>query len=126
MNVKYNQHSDEFKIEFGKRLRDLRTKRGFTIEEMINKLQIPRSTYASWELGKRIPLTKSLSAVAEILNTTTSYLMLENNDMNGIATDIKTMLENNELKKVWDGIELNEEQSATIASIINGYLKTQK
>lgn len=125
MKEKNNKHSPEFLKEFGDRLKDLRIKRGYTINELCEELNIHRSTYSSWEYGSRFPLGKSLIILADILETTTSYLNLETDEINSV-NDIKDMLTDDSLKKVWDGKEINEEQAKTIAALINAYLNQPK
>lgn len=113
------QFSAEFHKAFGERLRALRKKRGYTINEMCEKLNKPRSTYSSWELGKRIPLGKSITSLSSILDTSVSYLMLDTDELNPItfiqeSADLKKMLETDKVKIVWDGEELSDDKIKAI------------
>lgn len=117
------QHTEEFKIKFGKRLRDLRESKKITIEEAKDGLKVPRSTYSGWELGKRIPLSKSLSNLAEFYNTNVAYLMLQTDDPQpdkSVTNDLNEFLDIKEV--VWKGKPISEEQAAKIAALIEAYL----
>lgn len=121
-----NTHTDEFKKEFGQRLRSLRKKRGYSTEQVLIALNLPRSTYAAWELGKRVPLTKSLSKLASFLDTNVDYLMLKtDNPIREHQNDLKIAL----LKAstlTWDGKPINEKQAETISALIEAYVKNSQ
>lgn len=118
------KHTEEFRKRFGERLRDLRTKRGHTIEQAHKALNKPRSTYAGWELGKRVPLSKSLNDLAEFLETNVDYLMLNTDNPNKDSkNDLKNILQKEVQGVVWDGKPLTDDQANTIAAIIEAYLK---
>lgn len=58
-----------------KRIRKLRRQREYTQTQMANLLFIGQSTYSSYELGKlNIPLP-TLVRIAQILGTSTDYLL---------------------------------------------------
>lgn len=119
-------HTDEFVKKFGARLRELRKACGYSIDEACAALGAPRSTYAGWELGRRVPLTKSLSELAKLFDTTVDYLMLETDNPKPESNDIKERLLNDPTPIQWDGKNLSEDQATTIAAIIEAYLKGQK
>ena len=57
------------------RLKDLRTQKKITQEELANHLSIPRGTYAHYELGKREPDNNMLLRIASFFNVSTDYLL---------------------------------------------------
>lgn len=54
-------------IEFGKHLRELRKKNGYTQQQMADMLNINRSTYTYYETGKSQPSFQNLKMLCEIL-----------------------------------------------------------
>ncbi|MBT2718302.1 helix-turn-helix domain-containing protein [Bacillus sp. ISL-57] len=118
------RHTEEFRKRFGERLRDLRTKRGHSIEQAHKALNKPRSTYAGWELGKRVPLSKSLNDLAEFLETNVDYLMLNTDNPNQDSKkDLKDVLVDEVDEIVFEGKSLTHDQRSTIAALIEAYLK---
>lgn len=121
-------HSEEFRTSFGNRLRELRKTRGFNIQEAHEALGVPRSTYSGWELGKRIPLTKSLENLADLLETNIDYLMLKTDDssseINKSTKDLNEFLNIDEVK--WQGKLLTPEQASAIRTVVETMLSTSK
>lgn len=80
------------KILFGKRLKELREKRGFTQEELSNMLDIEWQHISRLENGKNLPSCSILLSIAEIFDidvrTLTDYSHLDN------QKDIDKMIEN--------------------------------
>lgn len=113
-------YSEDFRKRFGERLRGLRKDNGYTIENVTSQLGLPRSTYNGWELGKRIPLTKSLDSLAKFYNTSVDYLLLKTD--NKSSESLEDILIN---KLTWEGKELTQEQIKDIQSLIQIYLKNQ-
>ena len=56
-------------------LRVLREKEGLTQKQVANYLQLSRSTYTYYELGKRQPSLQTLSRLAELFRVSTDYLL---------------------------------------------------
>lgn len=73
-----------------KRLIDIRKRHDKTQEEVASLLNITRSTYSRYETGDREPDFKTLIKLAEIFNTSTSYLMGETDDPAPPKTRIDT------------------------------------
>ena len=65
---------------FAERLRQLRRKHNFSQEELAGRVGVHANTVSSWENGV-IPKTKKLQALAEILGTTSAYLLGETNNV---------------------------------------------
>ena len=68
-------YSDDAKI-IGENLRSLRKKYGYTQQQIANKLNCGRSTYALYESGKNIILTEFLYALSKIYpNFSVDYIL---------------------------------------------------
>lgn len=81
------------------RLRELRTQKHLTQEQVADKLGITRPAYTAYEAGKRQPDYSSLRQLADLYGVTTDYL-LGQNDTPKWATekdslDLKEVLEGN-------------------------------
>ena len=61
----------------GNRLKERRVALGYSQSTMADKLNINRSSYFNWEIGKTSPNQKNLSALARILNVPTTYFESE-------------------------------------------------
>lgn len=65
------------KIHINERLRELRTKSGYTQNQIAKILNIDRSTYSYYEIGKTMPDISSLLALAKIFNISISDLLAD-------------------------------------------------
>lgn len=59
----------------GERISALRKKQGLKQVELAKKLNVSRQIISYYETGARLPNTEDIAALAEILNTTTDYLI---------------------------------------------------
>ena len=66
---------------FTKRLKKLRKEAGLTQKEIAQQMQVAQNSYSNWEKGIRKPIRPTIDKLAEVLNTSTAYLLGE--------TDIK-------------------------------------
>lgn len=57
------------------RIKELRKKRGFTQDQVAEMLNMKRANFSSYETGRTIPPSNTLGDLANILNTTTEYLL---------------------------------------------------
>lgn len=65
------EHQSIFSI----RLKELRINKGFTQSELGKKVGVKQNTFTNWENGSREPNFKTLIELANILETTTDYLL---------------------------------------------------
>lgn len=56
-------------------IKNLRKNKGFTQEELANKLNVVRQTVSKWEKGYSVPDAEMLKKIAEILETDVSQLL---------------------------------------------------
>lgn len=78
--LKLKAEREKMKV-FPKRLKELRKKKKLTQIELGEKVGVKQSAYGKWENGKCEPNLETLLKLASILNTTTSYLLGEKNEV---------------------------------------------
>lgn len=90
-------------MTFGKRLKELRQQKGFTQGYCASKINIPRSTWAGYEAKNQVPKDKAiLKQIAELLGTTSDYLL-------GVTNDPEPVIEiKKDIELMKKGIESNE------------------
>lgn len=82
----------------GKRLKDLRTAKGLSQEEMSKVLGIGRTTYLKYENGDIMP-TRKLKELSQFFNVTTDYILGNDiDDSDGYYLDPETAKLAQELK----------------------------
>ena len=64
-----------FKLRIGERLRELRIKSGFTQSQIAKILNIDRSTYSYYEIGKTTPDVATLMSLTKIFNISMDSLL---------------------------------------------------
>lgn len=110
--------------EFGERLKELRTKKRMTQEELggIFEPHLSQSTIGTYENGKRQPTLENIVVISRYFNVSTDYLL-------GITDEIVTTKEENpkELKEflnknniLFNGSELNAEEKRRMIDILTG------
>lgn len=112
---------EDYKIGVGQRLQYLRKKRKLPVQSIIDRLDIARSTYTGWELGRRTPKGESLVILADIFGTTVDYITGKTDDESPVQTNVKEVLETKRI--TWDGKDITEDQAEAISRIIEAYLK---
>lgn len=60
---------------FGERLNTTRKNKGYTALQMADWLSVSLSTYRKYESGRRTPYIDTLTAIANILDASTDYLL---------------------------------------------------
>lgn len=97
---------EQQKIEFGKRLRELRKRRGLSAEQLGDKLGVARTTVFGYEQGQRIPDMITIKKIAELFNVTVDYLL--GVQLKPPSHNVREVLSRSDL--TWDGIPLTEEE----------------
>lgn len=70
----------DIKSTFAKKLKLELAKSGITQKELAARLDTPPTTINSWATARTFPHGETLQAIAEILNTTPSKLVADDND----------------------------------------------
>lgn len=103
---------------FGKRLKELRKKKGLTIEEVAEMLDLGRSTYAGYETETRKPPLENIIKLAQFYNTSSDYILglTDNPQSRENDTNFKLFLEGKNL--TWDGVPLTDEELKPIKDLL--------
>lgn len=74
---------------FNKRLREMRMKRGFTQQNMADKINVALRSYQKYEEGSREPSFNLLVQFADILDISTDYLLCRDDYLksHGVSVD---------------------------------------
>ncbi len=62
-------------MTFGEKLLNLRRARGWTQEELADKIGVTRQALSKWEANSALPDTKNVVALAKLFGVTTDYLL---------------------------------------------------
>lgn len=80
----------------GDRIKELRTQAKMTQPELAEKLEVTRSTIATYENNTRQPSFHSLIRLAQIFHVSTDYLLLGNKDdsldVSGLSMEQKMLI----------------------------------
>jgi transcriptional regulator with XRE-family HTH domain len=114
-------------MSLGSRIKDLRLKKGYTQQYIAEKLKMGRSNFGHIENDRVTPTAEDLQIIADILETSTDYLLGRHNtpNDNGIPSwatskdkrDFKKMLEE-DAPVMFDGVPLDEEDKEKIKRVI--------
>jgi len=67
---------------FNTRLNKTRKSKGYTAQQMADKLSISLSTYRKYESGHRSPNLEMLVKITNILEVSTDYLLCQDDNIN--------------------------------------------
>lgn len=84
------------KIAIGKRIKEIRIKRGETQSQFGEKLLASKGNVATWERGTSIPTTKRLKQIAELGKVSTNFLL---NGYEISYEDIEKNIKSDEMKR---------------------------
>ena len=60
---------------FAERLKELRKEKGLPQTDLANETGVAPNTVSIWELGERLPRDKYIEILADLLDTSITYLM---------------------------------------------------
>ena len=72
-------------MNFGKQIKQIRTKEGLTQEQMAQKLNVTRQAISNWENDKNLPDLELLIQIAQVFSLSLDQLILGGNDMNNMT-----------------------------------------
>mgnify|MGYP001943275663 FL=1 len=103
---------------YGVRLRILRKANGWTIDDMADRLNIGRSTYAGYETEHRKPSIETLSELAKIFNVSTDYILglTDDKDPKKVENNAYEYLKKENLN--WNGVPLSDEELKPIRDLL--------
>jgi transcriptional regulator with XRE-family HTH domain len=98
------------KKRFGQRLKELRTRRGVNMAFVADRVGVARSTYAGYETQERFPPIEVLAGIAEVLGTSTDYLigLTDNSEPKVVPRNVNEYLTSIE-KLNWNGVPLSND-----------------
>lgn len=94
---------------FTNRLVQLRKKRGLTQQQIADEIGVNRGSYSNWEKGKREPSFENLIKLANILDTTTDFLLGKSNINFGNNSEVyeeyKKLLSQNKKEEIQENYD---------------------
>ncbi|WP_296690725.1 helix-turn-helix domain-containing protein [Ruminococcus sp.] len=117
----YNEKEGEMIMGFNNKLYELRKQKGFSQEELANRLNVSRQTVSKWEVGDSTPDMEKLIAISELFGISLDELVLdkapEKNEDNNSKSDIVGELKE---KLLTDGNKKKAKKGMKIAAIVFG------
>lgn len=120
----------------GNRLKKLRLEKKLTQLQIAQKVNISEARYNLYENNKRQPDYELLKSLAEVLETTTDYLLGNDNTTktissvipdNELADKLSVLIENEHAKVLFDKLgELSDEELNQVADIVDIVTKIDK
>lgn len=120
----------------GNRLKKLRLEKKLTQLQIAQKVNISEARYNLYENNKRQPDYELLKSLAEVLETTTDYLLGNDNTTktissvipdNELADKLSVLIENEHAKVLFDKLgELDDEELNQVADIVDIVTKIDK
>ena len=75
-------------MEFNNKLYELRKQKGFSQEELANRLNVSRQTISKWEVGESTPDMEKLVAISDLFEISLDELVLDKKEeTNPLATE---------------------------------------
>jgi transcriptional regulator with XRE-family HTH domain len=103
---------------YGKRLKDLRKNKNWTIEDVATKIEVGRSTYAGYETEHRKPPLEIISELASLYNVSTDYILGLTNESEPtkIEYNASEYLKKENLN--WDGVPLTDRELKPVRDLL--------
>lgn len=103
---------------YGKRLKELRNQKKWTIEQVAEKLNIGRSTYAGYETEDRKPPIQNLIKLSKLYDVSVDYILGLTNepDIKELEYDASKYLRKDNLN--WKGVPLSETELKPIVELL--------
>lgn len=106
------------------RLKNLRKEAGLTQKQIAEKLQVGQNSYSNWEKGKRTPIQPTIEKLAEILNTSTDYLLGKTDIPDrDLEIDIDNAIDNS---VAYDGTPITDNDREIIKNFLKDYFSNKK
>ncbi|MBR6395085.1 MAG: helix-turn-helix transcriptional regulator [Ruminococcus sp.] len=110
-------------MEFNNKLYDLRKQKGFSQEELANRLNVSRQTVSKWEVGDSTPDLEKLVAISDLFEISLDELVLDKAAVSSEETSSKSeVLSELKEKLLTDENKKRAKKGFKIAGIILGVL----
>lgn len=84
--------------EIGKKLKVLRKSRGFTQQDLADRLNCRRSTISNYEIGRRSPSVHELQKISSILGVGLEYFgIVKGKDLHELVASARVMFEDDSI-----------------------------
>ncbi|MGR5969879.1 helix-turn-helix domain-containing protein [Bacillus paranthracis] len=104
-------------MDVGARLKFLRDRRGWTIEDTAERLNMSKSAYGGYETNYRRPKYEVLVQIADLMDSTTDFILGRTENPNSLNFDVTDFLDKGKLHS--NGVEITDDQ----AEIVNALLR---
>lgn len=103
--------NSETRQKFGQRLKELRNSKGVNMQYVAERIGVARSTYAGYETQERFPPIETLARLAEVLGTSTDYLigLTPNQEPKELTRNVDEYLKSMDHLN-WNGIPLSNDE----------------
>lgn len=103
---------------FGIRLKNLRKAKNWTIDDVSQKIEVGRSTYAGYETERRKPPIETISKLAAIHDVSTDYILglTDEPSPNRIEYNASEYLKKDDLN--WNGVPLSDQELKPIRDLL--------
>ncbi|SFF19452.1 Transcriptional regulator, contains XRE-family HTH domain [Paenibacillus algorifonticola] len=103
---------------FAKRLKQLRKKRKYSMQQLADTVGVAKSTYAGYESGYRQPTLETIQSIAKKLSTTSDYLLglTDYPDQQEPSNNAKEFFNHEQLH--WDGVPLEQEDLELVRMLL--------
>jgi len=106
----------------GTRIATLRKEKGFSQTDLANKVGISYAQVGRYEIKGAQPAADILKKIADVLNTTSDFLMNGSKNDKAVAT-----LNDNELLQQFKEVDLmNKEDKETVKKLIDAFITKEK
>ncbi|MBQ3948386.1 MAG: helix-turn-helix transcriptional regulator [Ruminococcus sp.] len=110
-------------MEFNNKLYDLRKQKGFSQEELANRLNVSRQTVSKWEVGDSTPDLEKLVAISDLFEISLDELVLDKAAVSSEETSSKSeVLSELKEKLLTDENKKRAKKEFKIAGIVFGAL----
>ena len=109
------------------RIKELRTKKGFTQDILAESLMVNRSTLANWEISRAFPDVNTIVKMADLFDVSADYLLGRDDYIQRIAAQKRNLVtaQMDEVLKQ-SGVVLTEEEQTFLGDLLKSYIETIK
>ncbi|MEK4409313.1 helix-turn-helix transcriptional regulator [Bacillus sp. FSL L8-0642] len=111
-------------MDVGARLKFLRDRRGWIIEETAERLNMSKSAYGGYETNYRRPKYEVLVQIADLMDSTTDFILGRTDNPNSMDFNVTDFLDKGKLHS--NGVEITEEQAEVFNTLFKQLLQTKK
>ncbi|MFE9078723.1 MULTISPECIES: helix-turn-helix domain-containing protein [Bacillus cereus group] len=111
-------------MDVGARLKFLRDRRGWIIEETAERLNMSKSAYGGYETNYRRPKYEVLVQIADLMDSTTDFILGRTDNPNSMDFNVTDFLDKGKLHS--NGVEITEEQAEVFNTLFKQLIQIKK